>query len=69
MPHIEVIKAINEAVSSQDFEPQVASRVLAYLEQAETSEFPNRDREQQLSLILNALPSLGMDELPNIDDL
>jgi hypothetical protein len=61
MPHPEVTKAIKEAVTERELPNEVGQRILAYLAQAESSEFANREREQQLSLILDCLPGLSTD--------
>ena len=57
MPREELTQAIQKAVKSRDLQDEVSERITAYVKRAEGSEFPNRDKIEQLNLILNTLPS------------
>ena len=57
MPREELTQAIKKAVKSRRLQDEVSERITAYVKRAEDSEFPNRDRVEQLNLILNTLPS------------
>jgi hypothetical protein len=56
MPHLEIIAKIREVVAARGLPESLAERILAYLKQAESSEFPNKDRQEQIHLILEAIP-------------
>ncbi len=62
MPREEVINAIKSEIESRNLPQEACDRILAFIKQAESSEFPNRDREEQLALILEALPSLEVEQ-------
>jgi len=62
MPREEVINAIRSEIESRNLPQEAGDRILAFIKQAESSEFPNRDREEQLALILDALPSLEAEQ-------
>lgn len=65
MPKRELTEAISEALACRGLSREVEERIVAYLKRAEEAEFPNRDRAEQLTLILNALPALAAD--PELD--
>jgi hypothetical protein len=56
MPHPQVIAQIREVVAAKGLRENLAERIVAYLKQAESSEFPNKDRAEQIDLILGAIP-------------
>lgn len=58
MPRDEITDAIKSEIQSRHLPQEAGDRILAFIKQAENSEFPNRDRDDQLALILEALPSL-----------
>lgn len=58
MPRDEITDAIKSEIQSRNLPQEAGDRILAFIKQAENSEFPNRDRDEQLALILEALPSL-----------
>lgn len=58
MPREEVTNAIKNEIEARNLPQEAGERILAFLKQAESSEFPNRDREEQLALILDSLSSL-----------
>jgi hypothetical protein len=57
MPREELTQSIRKAVKLKGYQDEVSERIIAYVKRAEESEFPNRDREEQLNLIFNKLPS------------
>ena len=57
MPIEELKDAIKKAIEVRNLSEEVSERIIAYMKRAEDSEFPNRDRAEQLNLILDALPS------------
>lgn len=61
MPRKELTEAIRKAAQARGLSEEVSERIVAYLRQAEDTEFPNRDRAEQLTIILNALPALAFD--------
>ena len=62
MPREEVTNAIKNEIEARNLPQEAGDRILAFLKQAESSEFPNRDREEQLALILDALSYLGPEQ-------
>ena len=58
MPREEIIDAIRSEIELRKLPSEAGDRILAFIKLAENSDFPNRDREEQLSLILESLPPL-----------
>ena len=69
MPREELTQAIKKAVKSRGLKDGVSERIIAYVKRAEDSEFPNRDRVEQLNLILNTLPSFEVSGEAETKDL
>lgn len=57
MPHQIVIEKIREAVESRGLADDVASKIEAYLKQSESSDFPKRNKQEQVRLIFDAISS------------
>lgn len=57
MPHERVVKALEDACKRRTLPPEVTRKILAWIQQAETGDFNNKDSDQQLGLILDALPN------------
>lgn len=69
MPRQEVINAIRGEIESRNLPKEAGDRILAFIKQAESSEFPNLEREEQLALILESLPSLESEKKSILENL
>ncbi len=56
MPHPKLKEALEKVAEERGLEFAAASRINAWLEQAESGEFAAADREEQLQKILSVLP-------------